>query len=247
MEHLDQVLSSDIGRHLLQQLPPDALVALLSSDKLAVACENSVIAAIDVWLSGSVAQNQAELDGSSTLVARSRSSSSSSSSSACSCSSECDVDIDDVGYEEAAGHRTRSEMDAPIDFNDKSGLQQLLDVAENVAQDADPGGYGSSYSSSSSSSMSPRNACCCSSCLQQQSQPLIYIEPAIADPPVAPANSSSTAVSGSLQQTVQLLMQQVRLPLCSGAFLAAAAAQLPWLCQALRELPDLRLMQQYYR
>eukprot|EP00775_Hariotina_reticulata_P006261 gene6261-6499_t len=52
MEHLDHVLSSDIGRQLLQQLPSDALAALLSSDRLAVASENSVIAAIDVWLSG---------------------------------------------------------------------------------------------------------------------------------------------------------------------------------------------------
>lgn len=243
MEHLDHVLSSDIGRQLLQQLPPDALAALLSSDRLAVASENSIIAAIDVWLSGPVAGNLAELDGRSAAVVNN--SNSSSSSSDCSCTTDDDLDMDDSGSEEAGGNEDSSELGAMTTSNEKAGLQQLLE-AENVAEYSDTDGYATSYSSSSSSL---RNACCCSSCMQQQQpQPVKYVEPVTSGSHAAPASSSSSAASiGGLQQTLQLLIQQVRLPLCSGAFLAAAASQLPWICKALKELPDLKLMQQYYR
>jgi hypothetical protein len=45
---------------MLQQMPPDALVAVLSSDALAVSSENSVLAAVEVWLDGPVAASLAQ-------------------------------------------------------------------------------------------------------------------------------------------------------------------------------------------
>lgn len=64
---------------------------------------------------------------------------------------------------------------------------------------------------------------------------------------------SSTVAAGQpvvgerLAEALQLLLRQVRLPLCSGAFLAAAVCQRPWLCVGLKDSPELQLMQQYYR
>lgn len=60
--------------------------------------------------------------------------------------------------------------------------------------------------------------------------------------PVVPAQPGDR-----LAEALQLLLRQVRLPLCSGAFLAAAVSQRPWLCVGLRGSHDLQLMQQYYR
>eukprot|EP00879_Flechtneria_rotunda_P032300 GHRR01035482.1.p2 GENE.GHRR01035482.1~~GHRR01035482.1.p2 ORF type:complete len:166 (+),score=81.08 GHRR01035482.1:1575-2072(+) len=57
-------------------------------------------------------------------------------------------------------------------------------------------------------------------------------------------NSSSSRLTGALQ----LLMQQVRLPLCSGAFLSAALAQKPWLCAGLQAAnQDLQWMRMFFR
>lgn len=58
--------------------------------------------------------------------------------------------------------------------------------------------------------------------------------------------SAGSDGGGRLAAALQLLLRQVRLPLCSGAFLAAAARR-PWLCCALQGLPGLTLMRQYYR
>lgn len=41
---------------MLQSLPPDALASILSCDTLAVTSENTVLAAVDVWLAGPTAQ-----------------------------------------------------------------------------------------------------------------------------------------------------------------------------------------------
>jgi hypothetical protein len=52
--------------------------------------------------------------------------------------------------------------------------------------------------------------------------------------------------SSRLAAALQLLVRQVRLPLCSGAFLAAAVSQRPWLCLGMQGSHELALMQQYY-
>jgi DNA-binding IclR family transcriptional regulator len=57
---------------------------------------------------------------------------------------------------------------------------------------------------------------------------------------------SSDGSSSRLAAALQLLVRQVRLPLCSGAFLAAAVSQRPWLCLGMQGSHELALMQQYY-
>jgi hypothetical protein len=59
--------------------------------------------------------------------------------------------------------------------------------------------------------------------------------------------ASSSSSSSRLVVALQLLVRQVRLSLCSGAFLAAAVSQRPWLCLGLQGSHELGLMQQYYR
>ncbi|WIA11567.1 hypothetical protein OEZ85_011675 [Tetradesmus obliquus] len=63
-----------------------------------------------------------------------------------------------------------------------------------------------------------------------------------ADAPDGGEGSGSSRLAAALQ----LLVRQVRLPLCSGAFLAAAVSQRPWLCLGLQGCHELPLMQQYY-
>lgn len=70
------------------------------------------------------------------------------------------------------------------------------------------------------------------------------IEPNAARCDVGECGSSG---SSRLAAALQLLVRQVRLPLCSGAFLAAAVSQRPWLCLGLQGCHELPLMQQYYR
>lgn len=53
---LDDALAQPSGRQMLQCLPADVLAAILSSDTLATTSENTVLAAVDVWLAGPVAQ-----------------------------------------------------------------------------------------------------------------------------------------------------------------------------------------------
>jgi hypothetical protein len=61
------------------------------------------------------------------------------------------------------------------------------------------------------------------------------------------AGCSDGGGSSRLAAALQLLVRQVRLPLCSGAFLAAAVSQRPWLCLGMQGSHELGLMQQYYR
>jgi hypothetical protein len=52
----------------------------------------------------------------------------------------------------------------------------------------------------------------------------------------------------ALHAALELLLGSVRLNQCTGPFIAAAAAHMPWLCAALQhKAADLQLMQQYYR
>jgi hypothetical protein len=52
----------------------------------------------------------------------------------------------------------------------------------------------------------------------------------------------------ALQAALELLLGSVRLNQCTGPFMTAAAARMPWLCAALQtKAADLQLMQQYYR
>jgi hypothetical protein len=61
------------------------------------------------------------------------------------------------------------------------------------------------------------------------------------------AECSSGGGGSRLAAALQLLVRQVRLPLCSGAFLAAAVSQRPWLCLGMQGWHELGLMKQYYR
>jgi len=52
---LDSALLQRSGRQMLQALPAETLAAILSCDTLTVTSENTVLAAIEVWLGGPVA------------------------------------------------------------------------------------------------------------------------------------------------------------------------------------------------
>jgi hypothetical protein len=53
---LDTALAQPSTRLMLQSLPPDTLTAILSSDTLLTTSENTVLAAINLWMTGPVAQ-----------------------------------------------------------------------------------------------------------------------------------------------------------------------------------------------
>lgn len=134
-------------------MPPDALAAVLASDSLAVASENTILAVIDTYLSGPVAHGLAKIHSAAAAAAAV-----STNGSYGSCGGAC------VGCNEAAG-----------------------------------GGHDS--------------------------------------------------VRHQLPEALRQLLAAVRLPLCSGAFLAGAVRRMPWLCAVLRHQhhSELHLLQQYYR
>jgi hypothetical protein len=67
--------------------------------------------------------------------------------------------------------------------------------------------------------------------------------------PVAATTTAGATAGTSAQGVVQQLVAAVRLPLCSGGFLAAAVQRLPWLCGGLtaQQLADAAVLQRYYR
>ena len=80
---LDTALAQPSTRLMLQSLPPDVLTAILSSDTLLTTSENTVIAAIDLWMAGPVAQTLAHLSDHHAASAADSCNLSSSSSQCC--------------------------------------------------------------------------------------------------------------------------------------------------------------------
>lgn len=177
---LDDALAQPSGRQMLQCLPADVLAAILSSDTLATTSENTVLAAVDVWLAGPVAQTLDRQPDSPT-------------DSAC-CNNA------------ALFYSPQRKRAGPC-----SATITLLPPSSNNS-----------------------SPCCC---LQ------LRVVDSSRDSTVPMDCSAQSPLAAALQ----LLISSVRLPLCSGAFLAAAVEHMPWLCRALQDKAgDLQLLQQYY-
>jgi hypothetical protein len=97
---------------MLQSLPPDVLTAILSRDTLLTTSENTVLAAIDLWMAGPVAQALAHSANHHAASAADSCSLSSSSSQCC------------LGAADATDGSNAGSSGGGSDSSSKSSLQQ---------------------------------------------------------------------------------------------------------------------------
>jgi hypothetical protein len=101
-------------------------------------------------------------------------------------------------------------------------LQNACAVTQQRSGSAGSGGYGGSMRS---------NSCGCASVREGMQE-----------------SPHTAAGGGALYAAQRLLLGCVRLPQCSGAFLAAAVQHMPWMCGALQHKgQELEWLQEYYR